>query len=51
VSRLEPGETVSIRFAPPALGHGVRLLRVTTAAIACETRVTDNSPVFRVAFR
>ncbi len=50
VNRLDPGETVLIRFAPPALGHGVRLLRVTTAAIACETRVTDNSPVFRVAF-
>jgi hypothetical protein len=50
VNRLDPGETVSLRFAPPALGHGVRLLRATSAAIACETRVADNSPVFRVDF-
>jgi hypothetical protein len=48
VKRLDPGVSISLRFAPPAFGHGVRLIRATTAAIACETRVADNSPVFRV---
>ena len=48
IERLAPGVTVSIRFSPPDLGHGVRLIRATTAAIPCETRVADNSPVFRV---
>jgi hypothetical protein len=48
VARLDPGASVSLRFAPPALGHGVRLIRATTAAIACESQVADNSPVFRV---
>ena len=48
VKRLEPGASVAFRFAPPALGHGVRLIRATTAAIACETRLADNSPVFKV---
>jgi hypothetical protein len=50
VPRLEPGASVSVRFTPPPLGHGVRLLRATTAAIVCESRTADNSPVFRVAF-
>jgi hypothetical protein len=48
VKRLDPGVGIVLRFAAPGLGHGVRLIRATTAAIACETRVADNSPVFRV---
>ena len=48
IAHLDPGASVSLRFAPPPLGHGVRLIRATTAAIACETQVADNSPVFRV---
>jgi hypothetical protein len=51
IARLEPGASVSLRFAPPALGHGVRLIRATTAAIACETKVADNSPAFRVLLK
>ena len=48
IARLAPGATVTVRFAPPALGRGLRLIRATSAAIECETRVSDNSPVFRV---
>jgi hypothetical protein len=48
VKRLDPGVSIALRFSAPAFGHGVRLIRATTAAIACETRVADNSPVFRV---
>jgi hypothetical protein len=48
IPRLAPGATATVRFDPPALGHGARLIRATTAAIECETRFSDNSPVFRV---
>ncbi len=48
IPHLAPGATVTVRFAPPALGKGARLIRATTAAIECETRFSDNSPVFRV---
>jgi hypothetical protein len=48
VRRLAPGSTVTIRFTPPALGSGKRLLRATSAAVECETRFSDNSPVFRI---
>lgn len=51
VQRLVPGSTVGIRFTPPAIGHGVRLVRATTAAVACEVKLADNSPVFRVRAR
>jgi hypothetical protein len=46
---LAPGATVTIRFTPPALGKGTRLVRATSAAVECETRFSDNSPVFRIA--
>jgi hypothetical protein len=48
VRNLVPGASAVVRFTPRALGHGVRLIRATTAAIECETRFSDNSPVFRV---
>jgi hypothetical protein len=48
IARLHAGELVEVPFATPALGTTTRLVRATTAAIACETRLGDNSPVFRV---
>jgi hypothetical protein len=48
VEHLAPGARVSLRFAPPDLGHGIRSIRATTAAIACESSIADNSPVFHV---
>jgi hypothetical protein len=48
VQRLAPGAAVSVRFTPPDLGHGTRLVRAASTAIACETRSSDNAPVFQV---
>jgi hypothetical protein len=48
VRRLGPGASVVVRFTPPPLGHGVRVLRAITAALECETRFSDNSPEFLV---
>jgi hypothetical protein len=48
IARLHAGELVEVPFTTPALGTTTRLVRATTAAIACETRLGDNSPVFRV---
>ena len=48
VPRLRAGGLVEVPFTTPALGTGTHLIRATTAAIPCETRLGDNSPVFRV---
>jgi hypothetical protein len=48
ISRLAAGASTTVRIKTDLVGHGVRLLRVTTAAIECESRLGDNSPVFRV---
>jgi hypothetical protein len=48
ISRLDAGGLVEVPFTTPALGTSTRLVRATTAGIACETRLGDNSPVFRI---
>jgi hypothetical protein len=48
ISRLQPGELIAVPFATPALGNTTRLVRATTAAIACETRVGDNSRLYPI---
>jgi hypothetical protein len=48
IPRLRAGALVEVPFTTPALGTSTRLVRATTAGIACETRLGDNSPVFRV---
>ena len=48
---LQPGETTTFSVATPPLGHGQRYVRANSAAIGCETRVADNSRVFRLDLR
>lgn len=48
IARLAAGALVEVPFTTPMLGTGTRLVRATTAGIACETRLGDNSPVYRV---
>jgi hypothetical protein len=48
IPRLRAGGLVEVPFTTPALGTATRLVRATTAGIVCETRLGDNSPVFRI---
>jgi hypothetical protein len=48
---LPGGRTVRLVFATRPLGHGPRFVRANTAAVGCETRVTDNTHVFQVTLR
>jgi hypothetical protein len=51
IAKLSPGGTVTVRFTAPQSSPGALLVRATTAAVACESRVADNSRVYRVHVR